>query len=1221
MFPFKSTILQEKSQLQDLNHRLESYLSKVRLLEQENQLLITEIQHLRSERRTDERNIYVDEMNKMRWELEELMFEKSRAELQRRNLWQEIQELQEHHASEQTVFRSVSQQLAEHEAALQETESTNASLEEYIFQLRAECQTLEDQHERAKREMGEQLRRAPQVLVTQGYHAAPPTGEDYEQHALAVSAMWEESFVIYKRKIEELETAVQQDKERGEELNEERILLIGEIEALKKELGDQFNLQNQLEEDFLTFQQKHEMDLEEYQRAIDSLEEEKQHLVSTISLNLEEQQQLMKVKMGLSLELSTYRALLEGEHPKYQGIELHLRQPKQGFDTRSHSYSAVVRPAFDTLEGRKWKPTNIRIPSSFKRDTIITKKGGRPEPAPPRIPAGKTANGFLSDEDLLYTKHTLSSSARPINAHRDGARFMPTPSALSSTMKGTVVQQQVFPERIDSKSKVPLAGAELVAEGTTRTSTVVVKESDDDEKRHVSYNEEKKVKSQSPDESSQSFSEVQDYDFNRGSTEPTDEEEYETVPSKGVTTVKHAPNDLEVKVDVNNVWPPISPDRYIYTTDQESSAELTQHFHSDNITGKNNEEPTMEEMWTKTEEPNYNQGAVASKEEEILTNNIGIEDIIKTVTRATDLEETKILPEPAITYQITEKEMLDEGTTKREIIIQSRREETVDMEDQSTLEEMLNMDTKGPELQLKRALEHLTGSKAENPLEGLLSLGMQGRQAPGKVSVSVEMGEGFGETDDFSVPEDTIPVGTEETDYEGKDVREEEVLNITMTAADFRKTMLSNAEPLLQKLAESSPDLSPSNEKADEMVRNKAELFRANETETRLRGLRDSEGTENVSQTKVTLLDSLSKELSAPCIIEESIEVPQGVQTSIVELLNEGAEDPELKLKGALQQLKGVVPESLRGELSVLTGDTQEDTDGGVSVNIKNVQQSSQSGVVVIEAEVNVSQSLDPEDFYTMDEYIGGEEYEDEIGSGLKFLNTQEKIQELLSGIGHQTVDTLQDGGGINVKVRGISEQLVTLSEPSARVQGYTECTTSQDLAGGPSFHESSEMEAYPSDQSTWFQSTTGKTDEEEFFHRISDPVDSSEAFHVDINRVMSIRTTGGDSEGDMTFITQQQEFAEGTGGRRAESDVYWYEDWGSGSRGASELGITDAGEGKNLQASDPELMQYSTRVLTKPRIVASGGVAQVVHSEQKVVLTTFEEGQSDDFPGSADEQ
>ncbi|XP_048376550.1 synemin-like [Stegostoma tigrinum] len=1220
MFPFKSTMLDEKSQLQDLNHRLESYLSKVRQLEQENQCLIMEIQHLKTERRTGERSLYVDEINKMRWELEELMFEKSKAEMQRCNLWQEIQELQKHQIAEQTDFKNINQQLAEHEKVLQQTETGNASLEAYILELRAECQTLKDQHEQAKREMGEKLSRAPQFVVTQGYHTAPLTEENFEQYALTLSAMWEEGFEIYKNKIKELETAVQQDQEKGEELNRERVLLIAEIEALKKELEDQFKLQNKLEEDFLTFQQKHEMDMDEYQRAIDLLEDEKQDLISTITLNLKEQQQLIQVKMGLSLELATYRALLEGEHVKHQGIQQHLQKLRQGTDTRSHMSSVVLRPTLGTRDHKKWTPTSIKIPSSFRKDTVISKKRIIPQPHSYRIPARKTIKSSLSDDDLLYDDalsspiQNVASSTRSINADRDKTKFTPKTHDPQITTKEAVVQHKVFPEEIDKKSKVPLSKAVHVTDMATHTSKVIVGESD-------SY-EEKKLKSPDLNKSSQSVSEVQNWDFNRRPPETINEEQHETEAKKEVIAVKSTPKDLDIKVDTSNMQPPITLDGYTHTIDQEASAEFTKYFQLDNTIEENKKEPMLEageesRMKINAGKSEDNQGDAICKDDEPLADNIKTGDFLQTDLKSIDLAKLNVSPESDITYHIKETEVLDDGKTKREIIIQSRREETVEVGDESTLKEMLNVDAKSPELQVKGALEHLTGSKSENIMDGLLSLGRKGREAPGKVSVSVEMGEQtlehFEETDDFPTAADTFPLtlGAEDIDYEGKDGKCEEVLNITMTAADFRKTMLSNTEPLLQ----SSSDILSSNEKAHEMTKDKAELFGTNITEMGLHYPQSNEDSENVKQITVTQEDSLSKELSSPCLIEESIRVPQGVQSSIVELLTEETEDPKLKLKGALQQLKEAVPESLRDELSVLTRDSQDPSDN-ISVNIKNVQQSSQSGVVTIEAEVNVSQSLDPEDFYSMD--TRDEENTDDLESRLNNLNTQEKIQELLSARSLKAVDTLHDDDGIKIKVRGINEEPVPL--PEAKTRDGTdagEYTSSQYHRGGLTVHEvsqSSEIEDDLSDQSTFFQKRIGQMDREEFFHGVLDPENSSETFQMNINQVTSIQTSGGDSGRGLTFITQQHETAEGIDERRPEGNVYWYEE--SENRGGHEVSVTDADE-EDLQTYDPELMQYSVspNALAKPRIVASEGNTQVVYSEQKVVVTHFDEGQSDDWP------
>uniref|UniRef100_UPI00398ED407 synemin n=1 Tax=Pristiophorus japonicus TaxID=55135 RepID=UPI00398ED407 len=1214
MFPFRSSILREKSQLQELNSRLESYLGRVRQLEQENQLLATEVQHLRSEGRTEEKNAYVEEINRMRWEVEELAFEKGKAEMQRRRLWQEIQQLQRHQTTEEKLCKGISQELAEQESTLEQAETSNASLEEYISQLQRECLTLEAEHERAQGDLREKVRRAPNLLLTQGSHMAPLTEEDVGRHALVFSEMWQGNFDIYKGKIEELEAAVQLDNERGEELDQERVLLIREIEALKKELLEQFNFQKQLEEDFLIFLQKRAMDVEEYQRAIDLLEDEKQHLMSSITLNLTEQQQLMQVKMGLSLELATYRALLEAELAKQQGIEEHLRKPRQGTDTRSQTYSVVVRPMLSPLGGKKWK--TINIPSSFRRDREMITTGPTPKPGPSRISTRKIINGSFSDGDLLYTDKSLSviqsvaPSARSINA----SRFTPASSDPYRTTEKASVQHKVFPEKVDEKSRVGLRGDERGVDVATHRSKITVEESVNDNKADVSQNEENKTNSQRSNELPQSLSEVQDYNYNGRSTEPA-EEEYERRSSKDVITVKPAPNEVEFKVEFSNGGPSTPPDRYIHTTQHEVGAEITD-FQSDNITEKDREEPRMEavEMWTETstEEPNDNQGIVIS-EEGTLINNIRNGDIIETVVKPTDLKRVKVSPDSVITYHT--EEVLGDGTTKREITIQSRREETVDVTDECALEEMLNIDAESPELQLKGALEHVTGSKTESFVGGLLSLGSEGAEGPGRVSVNVgrseQTSEPSAEAGDLSMPADTALFGSEDNDHEGKGGTYQEVVNITMTDADFRKTMLADAEPALQAFMESSSSFAPSNAKADDLVSEEAELLGTHGPGVKLQQPAGEGGEEEVEHTVASRHDSLSKVLSAPCLIEESIQVSHGVQASIVELLNEETDDPKVKLKGALEQLKGVVPESLRDELSLLTRDDQEGSD--VSINIKNVQQSSHGGVVTIEAEVNVSQSLDPEDFYSMEEYNEGEGNTDELGPGLKFLNTQQKIQELLSGKGLKMVDTLHgDGGGIQVKVGDVREQLVAVPESSARdVEDPDEYTRSQ---GGLAVHgvtESSEMEGDLPDESAWFQQAPGKMYGEELIQTVSDPADSSVTLRMNVNRIVSMHTTGGDNEGG-TFITQQEQVAEGIDERRRDDD-YWYEEWGSGSRG-----VTEEGEEQDLQSSDSELMQYSASPngLTKRRMLAS----EVVHGEQELAVTYLDDEQADNFLQSDDE-
>ncbi|XP_051898657.1 synemin [Pristis pectinata] len=1291
MFPFRSTILHEKSQLQELNSRLESYLAGVRELEKENEMLSVEIQHLRKAGGSEESHASADEIHKMRWELEELALEKARAEMQHHNLQQEIQELRNYYATEQMLHKNIRQEVKAHQKMLQQIEGTNASLEGIIFQLQAEYQTLESQHEQAKWEVGEEVRRARQVLVTQSY---PTTRLDFENHSLAFSEIWQENFEVCRNKIEELEAAAQQEKERTEDLNRENVLLIEEIETLKKDLEDQFILQNQMEQDFLTFQQKHGMDVEEYQREIGVLEDEKQHLASAIALNLKEQQKLMQVKMGLNLELATYRALLEAEHRKQQEIGEQLWKSRKGADTRSHRYNVMPGLTLDTLDEKLWKPSRKAVPSTFWRDAVTSNKGITSTPIPYRT-STRTIKGSFSDKDLLYTEKSslvqnVDSSTRSRNTYRGAAGSTSVPHDPFSTMKKPQVQHKVLPKE-ENESGVVLPGPENVVEVVTHTSRIHATESASDNETGISEN---KAEPQSSSDLPTPISEMEYHDGNFRTSQSAEEEEYKRQYLKDVRAFEPGAKQLEFKADLSEMGSLISPDSYISTANHEADAEITsRYFLSDNIIEKNEEEPTTElvqEMQVKSSPESSDNRGITLSEEGSLTDDVRIRDVIETVIKPTDLGKM-VSPEAAITYHIEEKEVLEDGTTKREIVIQSRSEKTVDVTDQGALQEVLNMDTKSPEMQLKGALEHLTGSETGSFIDGLLHLDIKGSETPGKVSVNVEVKEQLSKADDLPAPtvaapldagagegaapldagagegaapldagagegaapldagagegaapldagagegaapldagagegaapldagagEDAAPldVGAGESDLEGTNGKHEEVLNVTMSAADFRRTMLSSSEPESQKFQERPTSFSM-DETVEEVEKGEAELYGTNEQQERPQNLYGDEGTENIEQTKFTLHDSFAKELRSPCIIEESIKVPQGVQASIVKLLKEETEDPELKLKGALEQLKGAVPENLREELSLLTGEIQERSDN-VSVNIKNIQQSSQRGVVTIEAEVNVSQSLDPEDFFSMEKYTEDEQDVGEIGSGLTFLNSQQEIQRLLNGKDLQMVESLNDDGRIKANTQVFKEQNIFFEPSAGDVEDAEEYSFIQGHTGYQT--GSSEMEG---DVSHWLQKDISKMYGEEFIHKVSDPVDSSGTLNMNVNRIMSMHASGGDSEGSMSFITQE-EIAEGTDGKGLDDNVYCYEEWESGSRG--ELAVTDAIEEGEQQASDSELMQYSTspKVLTNRRVVVSESITQVVHGEQDNGVTYLDEDQLVIFSQSDDE-
>ncbi len=90
---FLTTRTNEKAELQHLNDRFASYIEKVRFLEQQNQVLAVEVERLRGREPTRIADLYEEEMSELRRQVEILTNQRSRIEVERDNLADDVDKL------------------------------------------------------------------------------------------------------------------------------------------------------------------------------------------------------------------------------------------------------------------------------------------------------------------------------------------------------------------------------------------------------------------------------------------------------------------------------------------------------------------------------------------------------------------------------------------------------------------------------------------------------------------------------------------------------------------------------------------------------------------------------------------------------------------------------------------------------------------------------------------------------------------------------------------------------------------------------------------------------------------------------------------------------------------------------------------------------------------------------------------------------------------------
>ncbi|NWR88692.1 TANA protein, partial [Furnarius figulus] len=329
---------EESLQMWDLNKRLEAYLARVKFLEEENEMLRAEIQSAKGSPTGNSWRVkYEEELRALRDALDHAFREKCTAELARDNLYEEVQQVKSRCQKEQAAREEAKKQLSLSRKELEEERRAQIWLKERAVQLEKEVEALLEVHEEEKAGLDQEIASYSQSL--ESFRCAPVAFQpvEVEDYSKRLSEIWKGAVETYKTEVSQLEGSLCQAKENLWKAVEDNHQSQLQLQHLEKDLAGLKARKEMLEESLAQQWQEQRGEAEKFQAskgggeapgarggrewgalAMEALEQEQQSLRVQIARVLEDRQQLMHLKMSLSLEVATYRTLLEAESTRLQ---------------------------------------------------------------------------------------------------------------------------------------------------------------------------------------------------------------------------------------------------------------------------------------------------------------------------------------------------------------------------------------------------------------------------------------------------------------------------------------------------------------------------------------------------------------------------------------------------------------------------------------------------------------------------------------------------------------------------------------------------------------------------------------------------------------------------------------------------------------------------------------------------------------------------------------